>query len=82
MFKSKFNALNDRSKNILSVFTKTVSDLTILNDDITTEVGARNVEADRLKGLAAVEQSKAAELQVSRDYNDKVIAKITSFLED
>ena len=82
MFKNKFNALNDRSKQILSVFTKTVSDLTILNEDISTEIDARNAEADRLKSLVIVETDKATDLAASAAYNEKVIGKITSFLED
>jgi hypothetical protein len=82
MFKTKFNALNDRSKQILSVFTKTVSDLTMLNEDIAIEVDARYEDATRFKGLAKAEEDKAATLVANSTYNLNVIAKINSFLED
>jgi fructose-1,6-bisphosphatase len=82
MFKNKFNALNDRSKQILSVFTKTVSDLILLNEDLDTESDIRKAEADRFDVLRAEELVKASALQANKEYNEKVIAKITSFLED
>lgn len=68
-------SINSRAGKIMSVFLKTQNDLQALNSDIDLAVKEKQDEAER---IAADIQS----LQATKAGNDKVISKISNFLND
>ena len=82
MFETKFDKLKRRSTDIMSVFTKTVSDLVVVNDAIDVENALIEVKAGELLALEMIERNKIAELKIQQTANNKVISKITQFLEE
>ncbi len=66
-------SLKKRAGNIVNVFTKTVNDLTKVNEEIEVEINSRQVEALRLN-------AEAADLKVLKTTNEKVVNKINDIL--
>ena len=73
--KNKVEQLQSKSDNILDVFTKTVNDLSKVNDEAAKEASNRRAEAAQLL-------SEAESLDTVVTKNSKVIGKINSILND
>lgn len=73
--KNKVEQLQSKSDNILDVFTKTVNDLSKVNDEAAREASNRRAEAAQLL-------SEAESLDTVVTKNSKVIGKINSILND
>ena len=73
--KNKVKQLQSKSDNILDVFTKTVNDLSKVNDEAVREASNRRAEAAQLL-------SEAESLDTVVTKNSKVIGKINSILND
>lgn len=73
--KNKVEQLQSKSDNILDVFTKTVNDLSKVNDEAVREASNRRAEAAQLL-------SEAESLDTVVTKNSKVIGKINSILND
>jgi len=79
---SKVTKLKQKSANILSVFSKTVTNLEALNKEVVKEQTARGIAEAAFKAAAMKEQRLGIELQTQFDANKKVAEKIKSFLND
>lgn len=77
MFGTKNNVakLQQKSDNILNVFTQTVQDLTLVNGDVDQELEIRNEEIKRI-------QSEQDQLTIVKNNNQKMISKINTFIND
>lgn len=82
MFETNYVKLRRRSTDIMSVFTKTVSDLVVVNEAIDDECVAIGETISVLMDKVNTEQAKTKELIGDQKKNKKVIAKITQFLEE
>lgn len=66
--------LQDRSNNIMNVFTKTVDDLSKVNEECVAALSERRAKITSL-------QAEADAIQSTKDANTKVITKITDFFK-
>jgi hypothetical protein len=77
MFGTKNNVvkLQQKSDNILNVFTQTVQDLTLVNHDVEEELKAREEEIRRI-------QAEQDQLTIVKSSNEKMITKINTFINE
>jgi hypothetical protein len=77
MFGTKNNVakLQQKSDNILNVFTQTVQDLTLVNHDVEEELKAREEEIKRI-------QAEQEQLTIVKSSNEKMITKINTFINE
>ena len=75
MFTSKpaVERLQEKSKKIVNIFSETVRDLTAVNDEILAEEDAK-------VQIILQENLELSKLQTQREQNEKLISKITDFL--
>ena len=71
---NKTKAIQTKSKSVLDIFTKTVKDLSLLNDNIDTEATLKQEEIDRLN-------SELVMLNDLKYQHSKVIDKINRIFE-
>jgi hypothetical protein len=71
---NKTKAIQTKSKSVLDIFTKTVEDLSLLNNNIDTEARAKQEEIDRLT-------SEMNMLNDLKEQHIKVIGKINNLFE-
>jgi hypothetical protein len=71
---NKTKAIQTKSKSVLDIFTKTVENLSILNDTIDTEATLKQEEIDKLS-------SELIMLNDLKDQHNKVINKINRIFE-
>lgn len=72
--KDPVQKLQNRSNDVLSVFTKTVNDLKSINTEVDKEVATREEEKARIEEeLSALNRTKAS--------NELVVSKINKFFE-
>lgn len=70
---TKIQQIQKKSDNAISVFRKTVSDLTSVNDQIDDEIFARQAQINKLR-------DEKDDLIAISDENERFIDKITEFL--
>lgn len=70
---TKIQQIQKKSDNAISVFRKTVSDLTSVNDQIDDEIFARQAQINKLR-------DEKDDLIAINDENERFIDKITEFL--
>lgn len=84
MFKqiNKVDKLINRSINILSVFTSTISDLEDVNSKIADEAEIKLEKEKSLQDAAQEQHDLWDELKDQQTANQKIISKIQQFLKD
>lgn len=75
LFKTRTQKAVDASAKIVDVFTKTVTDLQAVNEQIDNHEMATNEKISKLN-------SNLRTLKTTRENNNKVIAKISKIFED
>ena len=73
--KSKVAQLQEKSANIMNVFTSTVNSLRAINDEI---VNQQKLKEEQIQAL----KEETAALENQRTSNDFTIAKVSSFLKE
>lgn len=79
---SKVDQLKNRSANVLSVFTNTITDLELINSEIELEAEARLIAEEELLAAAEIERLRYVDIQQQAGNNSKIINKIRQFLND
>ena len=79
---SKVEKLKNRSANILSVFTSTITNLEDINSEIADEAEVKLTKERNLRAAAQVEHDLWDDLKDQQTANQKIISKIQQFLND